>query len=182
MPTIKMNSNTRDELIAVKYFLISRGDNFDDKDIKKEENENTPVDVIYKDEKFQIKRIPSDGNAVLSILDKKNEAEQGSFKGRQTEYGKLISGGGNFFNIFIKEPITNLIKQYGKDNNSFKNIICLLYVKIGSDPYLKITQGQLNNFDDLKHTGFKEIYLVNHQSNMKIYPNREIKYINKKIK
>lgn len=172
---------------ALNEFLLNRNENFEDCDIAIEPlGKADIVDAIYgkTNEKFQVKRVPKDEIAVVNILNKKERVEKGNFKGEWKKFGNIRTktwiGGGNIFDIFIKEPLQDLVNQYGPKFD-FKDIICLLHTQQSFFPELSSDTGQeqLNKIEELKNVGFKEIYIVDNKKNVKIYPNYEIKLRNK---
>ncbi len=158
---------------ALREFLNNRKENFKEDEILVEPfGQDSPIDAVYKktNEKFQIKRAPKDEVAIVGILDKKDKVHKGNFDGEWIDAEgikiKGWNGGGNPIELFIKQPLKDIIKQYGPNNKCLNDIICILHISEGVSPGFF---PNINSLEILNQTGFKEIYLVDHKNNFKIY-------------
>lgn len=161
---------------VIKIFYKNRGITINDDKIIIPPEENSIIDAIYEDDKFQIKNVPGEAKAVDELLKKGKEAKRGNVEGYFEEINKKIgkTAAMNFgYTIeeikekYIKEPIRKLNGYSGSD------IILLLYAGVtGASPF-NINQEVIYNdqrlFDLLKKSAFKEVYLVGWERNILLY-------------
>jgi len=177
---------TKKQLIekeAVKSFLENKKDIFN-KSLVIFPKQDDYADVVYNNIKYQITTVPADMEEVFGRLGKEDKA-----KGR---YNKKIRGtklsiaginmptieyGFNRSDVwrdYLNNPISLKKKQYGRVPSS-EEIILLIYPRLTSDPpwikkQLEIAKNVCDNLKFLKEIGFKEIYLIFSNENIRVFP------------
>lgn len=179
----------KDQLIekgAIRRFIENEGCVFDESLIIFPDQYDY-IDVIYSDAKFQITTVPAGAEEVWGRLKKENSVESRQnkkikgekkeiIKGTQTPTMEFEFGFDEIWSEYINKPITLKKRKYRVLPQS-EELILLIYCHSTSDPPLDWLKKQIEiakkdggSSRFLQEIGFKEIYLVCSNENVKIYP------------
>lgn len=166
------------ELFAVYNFLLNESDVPVDKGAFVIDPPE-PVDIAYKQRKFQVTTGSPDSDAVVNILQKKETAVMGTTVGNWIDIAggrarswHRTSGLEDGFNDDIIRPIQNKIEQYGANNAALNDITLLVYSYglVVAKYQESFWQSILSNHSDFfKSAGFKDIYWADNQTNVVVY-------------
>jgi hypothetical protein len=179
---MKINKKEK-ERYAVINFYKNRGISVDSSKIEFIE-ENSPIDVIYEKEKFQIKCFPAGAEEVEGRLDsgEDNVVSRQNPKNYEGKIFKIegldpvpeMSASLNFNEM--KDAIIKVINDANNkySPNAIKNVVLLINDRHIPEDVIERVVNSLDLVKFFKNINFKEIYFVGFKNNLKIYPTFQI--------
>jgi len=172
-------SKKEKEKYAVINFYKNQGININPLKIESPEDDSH-IDIIFEDEKFQIKGFPAGAEEVEGRLDS-GEDNIISRQNPKNYEGKIFKSKGlgstpemdaslsfdETKNTIIK-VINDANKQYSPD--AIKDVILLINNRHLPGRFIEMVVNNSDLIKSLKNIAFKEIYLVNFRDNLKLYP------------
>lgn len=177
---MKINKKEKERYAVIKFYK-NQGINIDTSKITFTE-ENSPIDVIFEDKKFQIKGFPAGAEEVEGRLDG-GEDNIASKQSPKNYKGRIFRINGlkdpipeTLMSLTFDEMKNDIIEVVRKANERYspdaiKDIILLINDRHNLPE--DIIEKDINGLDATKCLGninFKEIYFVGSNKNLKLYP------------